>query len=56
MDTNLELTPSQQKHVELMAAIARNVADTEMALKGGTALLLAYGLDRFSEDLDFDPH
>ena len=25
-----------------------------MVLKGGTALLLCYGLDRFSEDLDFD--
>ena len=25
-----------------------------MVLKGGTSLLLCYGLDRFSEDLDFD--
>ncbi len=25
-----------------------------MVLKGGTALKLCYGLDRFSEDLDFD--
>ena len=25
-----------------------------MVLKGGTALMLAYGLDRYSEDIDYD--
>ena len=28
--------------------------DIPLCLKGGTSLFLAYGLDRFSEDLDFD--
>jgi predicted nucleotidyltransferase component of viral defense system len=37
-----------------MRSIARSLADTPLILKGGTALLFAYGLDRFSEDLDFD--
>lgn len=37
-----------------MKDIARSLSDTPLILKGGTALLLAYGLDRFSEDLDFD--
>lgn len=41
-------------HVEIMRAIAEDVMDLPMVLKGGTALLLCYGLDRFSEDLDFD--
>ncbi len=37
-----------------MRSIARSLSDTPLILKGGTALLLAYGLNRFSEDLDFD--
>lgn len=37
-----------------MQAIAQELQDLPMVLKGGTALLLCYGLDRFSEDLDFD--
>lgn len=37
-----------------MRAIVKNLADTPMVLKGGTALYLGYGLNRFSEDLDFD--
>jgi predicted nucleotidyltransferase component of viral defense system len=48
------LTPEQKIHVDVMLAIAKSVADTPMVLKGGTALLLIYQLDRFSEDLDFD--
>lgn len=41
----------------MMQAILRGINDTPLVLKGGTALFLAYGLDRFSEDLDFDaPH
>ncbi len=39
-----------------MRAIVKNLADTPMVLKGGTALYLGYGLNRFSEDLDFDCH
>ena len=37
-----------------MRSIARSLADSPLILKGGTALLFGYGLDRFSEDLDFD--
>ncbi|MEY4978265.1 MAG: hypothetical protein RLZZ352_535 [Pseudomonadota bacterium] len=48
------LTPAQNTHVALMRTLARGFADLPMVLKGGTALLLCYGLDRFSEDLDFD--
>ena len=40
----------------LMQAICETVhsEDKPLVLKGGTALLLAYNLQRFSEDLDFD--
>ena len=48
------MTPRQRIHVDIMKEIARSLSDTPFILKGGTALLLAYGLDRFSEDLDFD--
>ena len=48
------MTPEEQIHCDLMRSIARSLSDTPLILKGGTALLLAYGLDRFSEDLDFD--
>jgi predicted nucleotidyltransferase component of viral defense system len=50
----LNLSPERRLHVEIMRAIARELHDLPMVLKGGTALLLCYGLDRFSEDLDFD--
>lgn len=50
----LHLKPIEQKHVDFMAEIARSVSDSPTVLKGGTALLLIYGLNRFSEDLDFD--
>jgi predicted nucleotidyltransferase component of viral defense system len=44
----------EASHIEIMRAIAEDLIDLPMVLKGGTALLLCYGLDRFSEDLDFD--
>ena len=50
----MESDKSQIFHRNVMRAICTNLADTPMVLKGGTALLLCYGLDRFSEDLDFD--
>ncbi|WP_243896633.1 nucleotidyl transferase AbiEii/AbiGii toxin family protein [Actinomyces bowdenii] len=53
----LPLSPEQQRHVDLMRHIAQEVttrAGDAFVLKGGTALLLAYGLPRFSTDLDFD--
>lgn len=56
MGTNqpLAFNEERQLHVDIMRAIARDLHDIPMVLKGGTALLLCYGLDRFSEDLDFD--
>lgn len=52
-----EFSPEQQVHVYLMRHIAQEITRgtrSNFILKGGTALLLAYGLPRFSEDLDFD--
>lgn len=48
------MTPHQAERLAFMKAIVQAVLDTPMVLKGGTALLLAHGLDRYSEDLDFD--
>lgn len=45
---------NQQTHTELMLAVLAKIQDKPLILKGGTALMLCYGLDRFSEDLDFD--
>lgn len=46
--------PQQAVHQSVMREVCFSVSDTPMVLKGGTALLLCYGLDRPSEDLDFD--
>ena len=45
----------QAEHLEVMTEICHyfNRKGMPMVLKGGTALKLCYGLDRFSEDLDF---
>ena len=48
------LTPKQELHEGLMRAVALRLQSTPYVLKGGTALALLYGLDRHSEDLDFD--
>ena len=50
----MTFTPAQQTHLAMMQAILNAMQETPLVLKGGTALLLCYGLDRFSEDLDFD--
>lgn len=50
----LNLTPREKVHEKLMVSILKEMSDTPLVLKGGTALMVAYGLDRFSEDLDFD--
>ncbi|MDD7385247.1 MAG: nucleotidyl transferase AbiEii/AbiGii toxin family protein [Actinomycetaceae bacterium] len=50
MDTTQEI-----KHQEIEQDFLHYIgSDTPLILKGGTALLFCYGLDRFSEDLDFD--
>jgi predicted nucleotidyltransferase component of viral defense system len=53
MKTQTIDTP-ESTHIALMQLVAKNLNDLPIVLKGGTALLLCYGLDRFSEDLDFD--
>lgn len=50
----MNLTDAQQTHIRVMREVLRSVQETPLVLKGGTALLACYGLDRFSEDLDFD--
>lgn len=50
----MNLTEAQQNHLRVMREVLSSVQDTPLVLKGGTALLVCYGLDRFSEDLDFD--
>ncbi|MAY42514.1 MULTISPECIES: nucleotidyl transferase AbiEii/AbiGii toxin family protein [unclassified Neptuniibacter] len=54
LDVIKEFSPLQKQHVEVMARIAQKFSDSPMILKGGTALMLCHGLDRYSEDLDFD--
>ena len=51
---NVMLTERDKHHEKLMVNILKNLSDTPLVLKGGTALYLGYGLNRFSEDLDFD--
>lgn len=46
----------QQRHKKIMEEFlaALNKETDRFILKGGTGLLLCYGLDRFSEDIDLD--
>ena len=41
-------------HNRLIQTIVKGLSDKPVVLKGGTALMLAYGLDRYSEDIDYD--
>jgi predicted nucleotidyltransferase component of viral defense system len=50
----MELTEIEKDYKLLMRNIVQSLADTPYVLKGGTALMFGYDLDRFSEDLDFD--
>jgi len=46
-----------EKHrIELFQDVLIALKDMPLILKGGTALMLFYELDRFSEDLDFDAY
>jgi len=40
--------------IEVVQALARSEAGSQIVFKGGTALKLLYGLPRFSEDVDYD--
>jgi hypothetical protein len=48
------LNPRDAAHEQVMRSILKGIQSSPLVLKGGTALLLAYESDRFSEDLDFD--
>ena len=50
----MELTDIEKDHKKFMLNIVKSLAGTPYVLKGGTALMFGYDLDRFSEDLDFD--
>ena len=41
-------------HQTLIRTVVKGLSDTTMVLKGGTALLLVYSLDRHSVDIDYD--
>lgn len=51
---NVDLTVNNKIHIALMYKIVKEISNMPLILKGGTGLLLGYGLNRFSEDLDFD--
>ena len=50
----MELAPWQQDHKEVIHQFLKqmNTVSSSFILKGGTALMECYGLDRFSEDID----
>lgn len=48
------LTKEEIEKSILLYNIAKEISSKNMVLKGGTSLLLGYGLNRWSKDLDFD--
>ena len=50
------MNTARMRHIEIMRNFLTelNKETDTFILKGGTSLLLAYGLDRFSEDIDLD--
>ena len=52
----MELSEREKTHTRIMRAICEVIqaGNKPLVLKGGTALMLCYQIDRFSEDLDFD--
>lgn len=49
----MKLQKYQMERIDVMKKVLSCLGDN-FILKGGTALLLYYGLDRFSEDIDLD--
>lgn len=50
-----DFSNEEKDHVSLMKMVTQKIQETKpFVLKGGTALMIAYGPDRFSEDLDLD--
>jgi len=54
INKNLKLDKEQIERLSFIVKILKNLKDKPLVLKGGTALMLYYNLDRFSEDIDFD--
>ena len=52
----MNLAPWQQDHKDVIHNFLKqmNTVSSSFILKGGTALMECYGLDRFSEDIDLD--
>lgn len=52
----MRLSDSQLLHEEIIRSLCKMIHEQGMplVLKGGTALRMCYGLDRFSEDIDLD--
>ena len=50
---NLRQTELNYIHIAILYVISRHYSN-KLVFKGGTCLMLAYNLDRFSTDLDFD--
>lgn len=49
----MELLQYQQKRIKVIREVLSMIGN-DFILKGGTALILYYGLDRYSEDIDLD--
>jgi len=49
-----KLGEKDERRVDLILKVLENLSEKPLVLKGGTALMLFYGLDRLSEDLDFN--
>jgi predicted nucleotidyltransferase component of viral defense system len=45
---------AEKTHLAVMRAVLDTVGREHLLLKGGTALMFGYGIDRTSRDLDFD--
>lgn len=51
----MTFSEEQIQRLKIMRFLAQEISeDNNIISKGGTGLLLAYGLDRYSEDMDFD--
>jgi predicted nucleotidyltransferase component of viral defense system len=53
LNFNLGQVEKNYLHIAILFAISK-LAPDKLMFKGGTALMLCHGLDRFSEDLDFN--
>ncbi|WP_027335091.1 nucleotidyl transferase AbiEii/AbiGii toxin family protein [Mycoplasmopsis felifaucium] len=49
----MDITKEQYNHLQIIKDILKHIPNNYI-LKGGTALVLDYDLDRFSEDIDLD--